>query len=227
MELNQSLRIFCILIFAATAGCSRPTCTSQAFFAETYVGFEYCEMTVIKQSHSNSCGSASLTAILNYWGVETTERQLLEEFGPLPQDGFSIARLLTIAKSKGLQAYAFSMSPRPLEKLTEQIHKGRPIICIVKMPQALYVGYDVPLFGDIYRRLSWMIGPRRNHSIVVFGTKDDQFLIMDPAYGFTTFSNDDLSDAWGKQKNVAVLCARPSEKHTARKEQRISEEMTD
>jgi predicted double-glycine peptidase len=196
------------LILGSLAGCSRPTSTEQGLFTKEYGDFTYGEMTVVKQSRSESCASASLTALLNYWGVETTEQQLLEEFGPPPPNGFSIAQLLVIARSKGLQAFAFSMTPRPLEKLTEQIQKGRPIICLVRIPAALYLGDEIPLFGSTYRELSWVIGPRRNHFVVVFGIKDDSFLVMDPAVGFTTFSRNHLANAWGKQKNLAILCAR-------------------
>lgn len=212
MRYSGSPKVLWILIFAVfTGGCSRPASTEQALFTEKYGDFSYCEMTAVRQSHSKSCGSASLTAMLNYWQIETTERQLLEEFGKPPKEGFSMAHLLAIAKSRDIQAYAFSMTPLPLEKLTEQIQKGRPVICIVRMPQALYIGCDVPLFSTVYRRLSWMLGPRKNHFVVVFGFKDEQFLLMDPAFGFTTFSSNQLADAWGRQKNLAILLARLSD----------------
>ena len=185
--------------------------TTQDSFAAKYGDFAYCRMTVVKQADSKSCGTASLTAVLNHWDVEATEQQLLEEFAPPTKAGFSAAQLVTIARAKDLQAYAFSMNPQPLEKLTEQIHKGRPIICMVKMPQALYLGYDLPLFGHVYRGLSWAIGPRTSHFIVVFGTKDDKFLIMDPAFGFSTLPAARLADAWARHENLAILCARAAQ----------------
>jgi predicted double-glycine peptidase len=221
MRLSRSLRVICLLIFGGLAGCSRPTSTEQSLFIEKYGDFTYCEMKVARQSDSKSCASASLTALLNYWGIETTDQQLLEEFGPPPRDGFSIEKLLAIAKLKDLQAYVFSMNPKPFEKLTEQIHKGRPIICFVKIPEALYLGHEIPLFGNTYRELSWVIGPRKNHFIVIFGTKDDKFLAMDPAFGFTTFSRNHLADAWGRNRNLVILCARLSQEHNTHVANRI------
>jgi predicted double-glycine peptidase len=200
-----------LLLIALAPGCSQSMKTEEPSFTNKYGHFSYCEMTVVKQSQSYSCGSACLTAVLNYWGIDTTESRLLEEFGSAPKQGFAISQLLKIARSENLAAYAFSMDSQPMEQLAEQVLKGRPVICIVKMPNGYYIGYDLPLFGHVYRKLSRTLSPRNSHFLVVFGIADDQLLIMDPALGFVPFSAGIFEEAWRQHGYTAILIARQSQ----------------
>ena len=210
-QISAISRFSCVLFLIVFTGCaSMPTNTEEPLFQKKYGQFAYCGLEITKQYKSTSCGSASLVSVLKYWGLDVTEEEILEEFPMLPKGGYSIAQLKDIATSKGLEAYALAMQSKAIQQLKEQISKGRPVICAARFPRHLYFAYDVPIYGKTYRNLSWMFGRRKNHYIVVLGVKDDEFLIMDPAYGFAILRRKRLEDCWGKKDYAALLCARKS-----------------
>ena len=198
-----------LFLLISIEGCSSiPMSTEEPLFQKKYGHFAYCGLEMTKQHKSNSCGSACLVPVLKYWGLDVTEQEILDEFPMSPKGGYSIVQLKDIAKEKGLEGYALAMRLNPLQQLKENISKGRPVICAVRFPSYLYFAYDVPIYGQIYRTLLWWLGPRKNHYIVAFGIKDDEFLIIDPAYGFTTLHRKHLEDCWSKKAYTALLCAR-------------------
>jgi predicted double-glycine peptidase len=202
--------IFCfVILFLALSGCAAmPQDTDEVSFKKKYKGFDYCKVKVVKQVREDSCGTACLTSLLNYWEIETTEQQILSEFPKREGKGHSILELKDIAISKGLFAYAFSMKDKPEEQLKSQIQQGRPVICAMRFPRNLYFGKCVPLYGPIYRWLVWELGPRKNHYVVVFGLKKDEFLIMDPVHGFVALSHRHFHSCWSEKGYAVLLCAR-------------------
>ena len=191
------------------AGCAGfPMNTAEPLFQKKYGDFDYCKLKAVKQARETSCGSACLASVMNYWGVRISEEDLLAKLPELGEHGLSIKDLKLIAIACGLDAYAFSMSDDPEGQLRAQILSGRPVICATRFPRGWYFAYGVPLYGSIYRSLVWAFGSRKSHYIVVFGIKDDEFLIMDPVRGFATLSRTRLLDAWHQQKYAALLCGR-------------------
>lgn len=206
------LKLGYLLYLPLLAGCSSvPMSTEEALFQKKYGHFSYCWIEAIKQSRSDSCGSACLISVLKYWGVEVTEQKILAEFPTLPRGGYSIAKLKHIARTKGLETFALTMRQNPIEQLKEQIFKGRPVICAVFFPLDPYFAHDVPVIGQIYRNWAWMSGPRKNHYVVVFGIRYDTFLIMDPAYGLITLQEKHLRACWSQRHYAAILCGKKDE----------------
>lgn len=208
---HKSLMIFiyCCLSLGMLTGCSSVSMdTSSPKFQQAYEQFDYCGIQAVKQTQSNSCGSACLASVLNYWGIDTSEQDILSEFPKSVKEGYSILELKKIAKAKGLQAYAVSMQERTVVQLEEEILKGRPIICAVQFPRMLYFAYDVPIYGHLYRGLIWALGPRKDHYIVVFGLDSKKFLVMDPVRGLVPINQRDFESCWKEKNYAALLCAR-------------------
>lgn len=126
----------------------------------------------------------------------------------MSNQGYSILELKNIAEENNLVAYAFAMNKEPLIQLENEILKGRPVICAMNYPVMLYFAYDVPIYGPFYRSLIWLMGPRKNHYIVVFGIDSTNFLIMDPAYGFVEITREDFESCWISKSYAVLLCAR-------------------
>ena len=208
---SYTLRLsFTSLLLAFSGCCTMPASTEDPVFQSKYSQFAYCGFETTKQSRNTSCGSACLVSVLKYWGNIVSEEEIFHEFPVPSEEGYSVVDLKNIAKRNSLDAYALTMQRNPLVQLEEQVLKGRPVICAVRFPWHLYFAYDVPIYGQTYRTLAWIFGPRKNHYIVVFGIKDDKFMIMDPAYGFVTLSQKQFERCWSRRAYGVVLCAKKS-----------------
>lgn len=201
--------VLCVMILS---GCSPVFVdTAAPEFQERYQSYDYCGIRAVKQSRDNSCGSACLASVADYWDIELTEQQILTEYPKAPKEGYSLLELKAIAMTRGLDAYMLSMSDNPIQQLHEQLSKGRPVICAVSFPQLRYFAYDVPLYGSLYRAVAWSVNPRLNHYVVAFGFKEDELLVMDPVRGFVTMPYGRFESAWSKKKYAVLLCARKSD----------------
>jgi len=202
---NCYLSLLLTLIFC---GCGAlPESTRDPEFITKYRDYTYCCMKVVPQSEKYSCGVACLTAAMEYWGVDCTERQLLDEYPSSSQEGYPILLLKVIAQAKGLSAFATCQDPDPKNWVMHQIEKGRPLLCSLAFPRNWYGLYRVPITGSIYRALIWWIGFRKSHYVLVFGVNKDSLLFMDPAYGFATLSWDRFMDCWEDKQYSSLLCS--------------------
>lgn len=189
-------------------GCSSfPMNTQEESFGR-YKDYSYCKIEAVKQSQKNSCGSASLASVLNYWNIDITEKYILDNYSKSPADGYSILELVEISKSEGLNAYGYTMRESPEKQLEEQILQGRPVICSVNLPYALYFAQDIPLYGGLYRHLTWEIGNRRNHYLIIFGLNDKNFLAVDPSYGIVALNKKRFYSCWKKMDYCVLLAVR-------------------
>lgn len=179
--------------------------TQEISFQKKYHDFDYCAIEAVKQSRNNCCGIACLVSVLDYWEIKTEEQQILAEFPKSSEKGYSILELRNIAKAKGLEAYAISMQSKPVIQLKKQLQKGRPVICALKLPGGLYIAYDIPVYGQIYRKLLWMFAPKKNHYVLVFGLSKNEILIMDPAYGFASIPIELFHLSWSKRNYAALV----------------------
>lgn len=206
--MSKSLILVSGLFIILLTGCSSfPMDTSDKLF-DRYNDYDYCKIKATKQSKDNSCGSACLVSVLDKWDVKVTEQYMLDKYFIQSNFGYSIFELLEMAKKEGVKAYGFSMNKSPKKQLEEQILKGRPIICAVDLPYRLHFGKDIPLFGGIYRQLTWWMGQTRSHYIVIFGLNDKNFLAVDPSYGIVTFNKKRFYSCWEKMDNSVLLCVK-------------------
>lgn len=204
-----TVRSLCLLLVCFTFGAcaSMPRTTTAHAFARKYGDFDYCPIEVTKQTEQFSCGPACLTTVLRYWRKDASEQRLLEEYPSEQEKLYYLHELRAMAAAEGLKSYALSMTDNPFSELEEQVLKGRPLICAVHIPRHLYGLNGVPILGRNFRNLMWAFGVRKKHFVVVAGLDPDKsrLLVMDPAFGFTTFSWRHFEDAWARANCACLL----------------------
>ena len=204
---GSSLSRFGILLisFACAACASMPSATTAPTFQKKYGGFDYCAVEVTKQTRQDTCGPACLVTLLKYWGKGTSEGELLSKYPGTQQKHYYLLELKAIVSREGLKAYSLSMAEEPRCELEEQILMGRPVICAVRVPRNLYWMDRLPIVRPSYRALTWVVGVRKSHFVVVAGLKDSRVLVMDPAFGFAAFSWRRFQGAWAEMEYGCLL----------------------
>lgn len=202
--MSKSLIISYLFLLFCLTGCSVPMNTQDKSF-DKFRDYSYCKIEATKQSQKNSCGSASLVSVLNYWNIDITEKYILDNYPKKIVDGYSILELVEISKHEGLNAYGYTMQDSPEKKLEDQILQGRPVICAVYLPYHLYFAQDIPIYGSLYKGLTWSIGTRRNHYVVIFGLNDKNFLAIDPSCGIVSLNKKRFYASWKKMGYCVLL----------------------
>jgi len=185
-----------IFLFIFSGCASVPMSTIDKKFNKYKHNYAYGNIEVVKQSQDNSCGTACLASVMNRWGRNIDEEYLLTKYPKPISNGYSLVELSEIARNEGINAYGFVMTKYPKKQLEEQLLKGRPVICAVKFPFALYLGDGIPLYNVVYREITWGVGEKRKHYIVVFGMNKRNYLIMDPTYGIASLNKDKFLTCW-------------------------------
>lgn len=129
-------------------------------------------LTVVRQEHDFSCGSAAIATLLTYhYDRPTTEREAFEAMyavgdkAKIQREGFSLLEMKTYLESLGYQADGFRVS---LDKIA---HVGVPVIVLIETR-----GYK--------------------HFVVIKGLLDGRVLVGDPARGVEVMSQADFLQLW-------------------------------
>jgi len=129
-------------------------------------------LTVVRQEHDFSCGSAALATLLTYhYDRPTTEREAFEAMYAvgdkvkIQREGFSLLEMKTYLESLGYQADGFRVS---LEKVARV---GVPVIVLIETR-----GYK--------------------HFVVIKGLQDGRVLVGDPARGVEVMAQADFLQLW-------------------------------
>lgn len=93
-----------------------------------------------KQGKDNTCGQATLTSILNFWGVKIDYQTVIDESNPsnMPTDVTTIREYL---RMKGLEANAYKNAD--INNLQTIINAGRPAIVLLDFGGLSYEHYVV------------------------------------------------------------------------------------
>jgi predicted double-glycine peptidase len=202
-ELGQSFLLFSLTAVVLMQGCGAlPTSTDEASFQRRYGDFTYCNVEVVKQSRHYTCGPACLSSVLAYWDIDNSEEQIVQKYPSQEHHPYSLLGLRSIAEAEGLKAYVISMDRSTVE---EQIAKGRPLICAVRLPRGLHSFHGVPILGATCRTLAWALHPRKDHFVVVAGSEPQKVLVMDPTHGFAALSWRRFEGAWSQMKHACLL----------------------
>lgn len=195
-----------LLLGTLLVGCaSLPTDTTNPSFQREYGDFAFCPISVVEQTNQSSCGPACLSSVLRYWDKEVSEEELIKKYPNVEGQRYLILELQHIAESEGLKSYVLSMDQKPRAEVEEQILKGRPVICALRLPRHLYLLDRIPLFRTNYRNMTWTLGSRKDHFVVVAGLNPKKVLVMDPAHGFASFSWRRFERAWARMKHACLL----------------------
>jgi len=174
--------IFCFLFFLLSA-CSVPSVPKQPEngiitnyrsknqrmkaknFTSSKVNYDndgtisIANLPFLKQGKDNTCGQATMTSVLNYWGVDISYQQVVNETNPgnFPTDPLVIKDYLT---KKGLLVNGYKKGE--IEFIKELIRDGQPVIVLLD-------------FG----------GLKYEHYVVISGYNDKRgfILIADPVNG--------------------------------------------
>ena len=201
--------LFSLTAFLLLQGCgSLPMRTDEPSFQRRYGDFKYCTVEVVRQSGHHTCGPACLSSVLTYWGVEISEAEIVEKYHVAAGRPYFLLALRDIALAEGLKAYVVSMDEEPHDAVAEQISKGRPLICAVRLPGWLHSLDGIPILGTCCRSLAWALDRRKDHFVVVIGVKPERVLVMDPVWGFTTLSWPRFEEAWSQMKHACLLVSK-------------------
>lgn len=136
----------------------------------------------IIQGEDNTCGQAVVTAILQYWGVEITYQEVVNESNRtnLPTTRNKIIRYL---RDKGLKAQDYKEGT--INQLIAQINKGRPTIVLLD-------------FG----------GLRESHYVTVIGYNQSSktLIIHDSLRGsYLEMAQDEFHEMWANRSLRKIL----------------------
>ncbi|MBN2128753.1 MAG: C39 family peptidase [Sedimentisphaerales bacterium] len=205
-DLTRSFVPLSLLAFLLVQGCgSLPTSTDEPSFQRRYGDFQYCAVEVVRQSRHYTCGPACLSSVLAYWDVDISEAQIVRKYPSRERRPYFLLGLRAIAEAEERKAYVISMDTQSRSEVEEQISKGRPLICAVRLPRSLHLFDGVPILVATCQALAWALEPRKDHFVVVVGLKPQEVLVMDPAHGFAALPWRRFEGAWSRMKHACLL----------------------
>ena len=92
--------------------------------------------------HQDTCGAASLTMVLRYWGDDATHDEVAAATFEAGKPGIAGSRLEAFARSRGLFALAYEADAA---QLRESLASGRPLIVALRLGRGL--DHDVVVTG--------------------------------------------------------------------------------
>jgi ABC-type bacteriocin/lantibiotic exporter with double-glycine peptidase domain len=117
-----------------------------------------------EQKADNDCGAASVSMVLNHWGLATTPDDILAEV-PATEKGMRAGELRDLIKRRGLKGYLIHGN---LEDLKTELSNHRPVIVGLVKPYVNggYAHYEVVVaINSEQRRVATLdpaAGPREN-----------------------------------------------------------------
>lgn len=174
--------------------------------------FKFCPVETVRQPSDNSGGLAALASVMRYWEHDADIDELAKKYPAESESGYPLLQLRRIATKEGLIAFALTMKDRPLDQISEQLENGRPVIAPVHLPHGRSPAGEIlastrPDIGSANPDKSRLGENWQHHYVVIFGQSDQQFLVMDPAYGIIKIDKSDLTKYWSEEKNAALLCS--------------------
>ena len=130
----------------------------------------------------DTCGAASLTMVLRYWGGEDTHDEIARELLEAELHGIPGSRLAQFARARGFEAFTYKGD---LSQLRDFVAKGWPLI------------------------VAWGLGRDRFHNVVVVGVEDGSVIVNDPARGpRRRVSQEAFDKRWAKADYWTLLVMR-------------------
>jgi len=120
-----------------------------------------------RQTFDFDCGAKALQLVMEYYGVEMREDELMKELNT-GKDGTNYASMISLAEAKGFEVFA--SNGVPLEQLKKFVDQGYPVIVIVQA------------WADRYMTLEdWKSSFEYGHYAVVIGYQDHIIIFEDPS----------------------------------------------
>lgn len=120
-----------------------------------------------RQTFNFDCGSKALQLVMEYYGVEMREDELMRELGT-GKDGTNYVNMIKVAEKNGFKVFA--SNGVSLEQLKQFVDQGYPVIVIVQA------------WADRYMTLEdWKSSFDNGHYAVVIGYQDHIIIFEDPS----------------------------------------------
>lgn len=152
------------------------------------------ELRVGRQTFDFDCGAKALQLVMEYYGVEMREDNLLRELGTDRQNGTARANMAAVARKNGFEVFA--AEDVSLDQLHDFIDRGYPVIV------------NVQAWADKYMTLAdWRTTFDYGHYAIVIGYEDHIIIFEDPSSIRRTWMSEkeflgrwhDLDPSTGKQ----------------------------
>jgi predicted double-glycine peptidase len=120
-----------------------------------------------RQSTEYSCGAAALQAVLNYWGRDVGEEDIMELLNTDPESGTYPEDIIRVAGAMGLEAeYRENLT---LDEVEAAVRQGVPVIVDCQ-------AWRSPASGNVSWADDWVDG----HWMVVIGMDEENVYLEDP-----------------------------------------------
>jgi predicted double-glycine peptidase len=120
-----------------------------------------------RQTFDFDCGAKALQLVMEYYGVEVREDELMKELNT-GKEGTNYANMVSVAKRNGFEVFA--SNGVSFDQLKQFIDQGYPVIVIVQA------------WADRYMTLEdWKSSFDCGHYAVVIGHQDNIIIFEDPA----------------------------------------------
>jgi len=210
--MKKQIQLFLIVIslFFIT-GCSA-TLSTHELSSSKKESYKFCPYKVDIQESKFSCGAAVVSSFINYWGEESKEKEILSNFPPKSELGYSVGELKSILEEKGFITFVKSGKIKDIEY---EIDNGRPVILPLSIPRKVlftsFYSTDFTISQVLYRKFLEKAGTY-NHFVAVIGYDDitGNYLIADPSHGIETVSEKRLIKAWNSLNNIMIIGANPN-----------------
>jgi ABC-type bacteriocin/lantibiotic exporter with double-glycine peptidase domain len=133
-----------------------------------------------KQTCSYDCGAKVVEAVLDYYGIDIREHEIIKLAGT-NRKGTSVEAILHILKQHGLDCKYEKMS---LNNVKEFIDLNVPVIIVVQA-------------WTVKRKVDWEKDWSDGHYVIAIGYDDNKFYFEDPYIILRTFLPfDELTERW-------------------------------
>ncbi len=154
--------IFLIFILGAIEACG----INEAPIEETSNNILF-HVPDTRQSANYSCGATALQAVLDYWGIDIEEDELMALLNTSPDFGTDERDIVRVAQQMGLEAEI--KDNITLEDLEKSINEGVPVIIDCQSWR-----------GSSYSNKSWTDDWYDGHYMVVIGIDENNVYLEDP-----------------------------------------------
>jgi predicted double-glycine peptidase len=125
------------------------------------------DLRIVRQTFDFDCGAKALQTVMEYYGVEMREDELMKGLGT-DKDGTSVDNMVSVAEKKGFKVYA--ATGVSLEQLKRFIDEGYPVIVLVQAWAERYMTLE-----------DWKVDYDDGHYVVVIGHRGNIIVFEDPS----------------------------------------------
>jgi len=140
-------------------------------------------LRVVRQTFDFDCGAKALQAVMEYYGVDIREDELMEALGT-DETGTPVAGMISLAGKKGFEV--FTTTEASLDQLKQFVDHGCPPIVLVQAWAERVMTLE-----------DWKADYKDGHYVIVIGYQDHIMIFEDPAsFRRTWLSEDEFLARW-------------------------------